>query len=385
MSIVESICRELAKKKNLALVSIVRQLASAPRHAGSCMLVDEEGLVAGTIGGGLLEGQAIKKGMEVAQSGRSEFMDFTLTGKDAASAGMICGGSMRLYLEPIRPDNRTEVLYQLLAIAMGCGDDMFSVVPVLAPGRRVLCRKKAATWPIPTEIACILQEKLDAGELDVPLEISDSMGQSFVVLPWSAPWRLVLAGGGHVAQATAQIASQADFTVCVLDDREEFANKERFPQAALVRVVPEYENCFAGMALENKTLVVIVTRGHSFDRTVLVQALREKPAYLGMIGSKRKIKTIYDMLTSEEGFSREDLARVTAPVGLDIGAETPAEIGISIVAQLIAARAVLDGGRHHLDPALAGNVAGAQIAKAAEGSACDAGTGAGCEPGCLQG
>ena len=97
MSIVESICQELQKKKNLALVSIVKQLASAPRHAGSCMLVDEEGLVAGTIGGGLLEGQAIERGMEVAKSGRSEFMDFRLTGKDAASAGMICGGSMRLF------------------------------------------------------------------------------------------------------------------------------------------------------------------------------------------------------------------------------------------------------------------------------------------------
>ena len=100
MSIVESICQELQKKKNLALVSIVKQLASAPRHAGSCMLVDEEGLVAGTIGGGLLEGQAIERGMEVAKSGRSEFMDFKLTGKDAASAGMICGGSMRLSSNP---------------------------------------------------------------------------------------------------------------------------------------------------------------------------------------------------------------------------------------------------------------------------------------------
>lgn len=381
MSIVESICQELQKKKNLALVSIVKQLASAPRHAGSCMLVDEEGLVAGTIGGGLLEGQAIERGMEVAKSGRSEFMDFKLTGKDAASAGMICGGSMRLFLEPIRPESRTQVLYQRLAIAMGCGDDMFSVIPVRAPGRRVLCRKKAATWPIPTEIACILREKLEKGELDVPLEISDSMGQNFVVIPWSAPWRLVLAGGGHVAQATAEIAARADFTVCVLDDREEFANKDRFPMAAVVRAVPEYRDCFAGMALENKTLVVIVTRGHSYDKSVLVQALKEKPAYLGMIGSKRKIRTIYDMLLNEEGFAKEDLVRVTAPVGLDIGAETPAEIGISIVAQLIAARAVLDGGRHHLDASLAGQVQGADKAQEAEGressGLCE--SGAGCE------
>ena len=100
-----------------------------------------------------------------------------------------------------------------------------------------------------------------------------------------------------------------------------------------------------------------------------------------MIGSKRKIRTIYDMLLNEEGFAKEDLARVTAPVGLDIGAETPAEIGISIVAQLIAARAVLDGGRHHLDASLAGQVQGADKAQEAEGressGLCE--SGAGCE------
>ena len=170
---------------------------------------------------------------------------------------------------------------------------------------------------------------------------------------------LGLEGGGDVGKATGKVAERGDFTVCVLDDRERFANKDRFPMAAVVRAVPEYKDCFAGMALENKTLVVIVTRGHSYDKSVLIQALKEKPAYLGMIGSKRKIKTIYNMLLNEEGFAKEDLARVTAQVGLDIGAETPAEIGISIVAQLIAARAVLDGGRHHLDPAISGQVPGA--------------------------
>lgn len=355
MSIVESICHELDSRKNLALVSIVRQLASAPRHAGSCMLVSEEGLCAGTIGGGLLENQAIEKAREVAAKGRAEFMDFHLTGKDAASAGMICGGSMRLFLEPIRPDALTSVLYKRLAIAMGCGDDMFSVIPVRAPGRRVLCRKKAATWPIPAELAHMLREKADAGALDVPLEVTDSLGQDFVIIPWSAPWRVVIAGGGHVALATAPIAAMADFTVCVLDDREEFASRERFPMAAVVRAVPEFADCFEGMSLENKTLVVIMTRGHSYDKIVLAQALRAKPAYLGMIGSSRKIRTIYDQLL-QEGFTKEDLARVTAPVGLSIGAETPAEIGVSIVAQLIAARAVLDGGRRHLAPELAGRV-----------------------------
>ena len=355
MSIVESIGHELAARKNLALVSIVKQLASAPRHAGASMLVGEEGLLAGTIGGSILEKQAIEAGMRVAKSGVAEFMDFQLTGTDAASNGMICGGSMRVFVEPLRPDGPTTVLFQRLAIAQGVGDDMFSVVPVVAPGARRLCRKKAKTWPLPTELSALVREELEKNDLAAPLELEDSRGQRFVIEPWPGPWRLLCLGGGHVALATARLAASTGFTVCVLDDREEFASKERFPMAAVTRAVPDYEDCLAGIATEEKTFIVIMTRGHVYDRKVLSQALRTQASYIGMIGSNRKIAATFAGL-KEEGFTDEDLARVTAPVGLSIGAETPEEIAVSIMAQLIATRSLLQGTDRHLNADLAGRV-----------------------------
>lgn len=357
MSIVESICQELDARRNVALVHIVEQLASAPRHSAS-MLVGERGLVAGTVGGGDLEARAIEAGMRVAEKGVAEFMDYEMTGESAAASGMICGGSMRLFIEPIRPDSRTGVLYRRLAIALACGDDMFSVTPLRAPGQRLLCRTKMRTWHVPAEIQFLVRQKMEEGAFKGPFELKDSRGQRFVVEPWPAPWRLVLAGGGHVAQAVAKIAAMTDFAVSVIDDREEFATSELFPMAAVVRQAEDYEDCFAGMSLEDKSFVVILTRGHLFDRKVLVQALRSKASYIGMIGSRRKIGAIFGHLREHEGFDEKDLARVTAPIGLDIGAETPEEIAVSVMAQLIAARALMHGGRRHLQSELAGQVCG---------------------------
>lgn len=356
MSIVESVCRELDAHRNLALVSIVQQLASAPRHAGASMLVNENGLVDGTVGGSSLEGAAIEKAKEVAKSGVAQFMDVRLSGEDAAGNGMICGGSLRLFIEPVRPDENTRVLFTRLAIAMASGDDMFSVVPCVAPGHRRLCRIATRKWPLPIETTRLVREALDKHGLCQPLEFTDSEGQRFVLEPWQAPWRVIFLGGGHVAQATAKLAAMTDFTVCVVDDREEFASKERFPEASLVRAIPGFTDCFAGLSPSSKTFLVIVTRGHLYDRVVLDQALDTDAGYIGMIGSRKKIASIYRQLR-EEGRTEADLARVTAPVGLEIGAETPEEIAVSIVAQLVAARARQHGGRRHLQACLAGNPA----------------------------
>ncbi len=150
-----------------------------------------------------------------------------------------------------------------------------------------------------------------------------------------SPGVVYLIGAGHVALATAHLASFAGFDVVVMDDRSEYANQDRFPAAQKVLVLPSFDGCLRD--LSSNDYVVIVTRGHIYDRDVLAQALRTKAGYIGMIGSRKKRNVIYDSLR-EDGFSDLDLKRVHSPIGLSIGAETPNEIALSIVAELVKAR-----------------------------------------------
>jgi len=147
-----------------------------------------------------------------------------------------------------------------------------------------------------------------------------------------------LFGAGHVSRPVAELAAMVDFRTIVLDDREEFANNERFPKADQIVVLPSYDDVFAGLEIGGDSYLVIVTRGHLHDKTVLEQSLRTDAGYVGMIGSRRKQRLVYDELLGK-GFCEDDLNRVHNPIGLDIAAETPEEIAVSIVAELIAARA----------------------------------------------
>jgi xanthine dehydrogenase accessory factor len=144
-------------------------------------------------------------------------------------------------------------------------------------------------------------------------------------------------GGGHVSRRIVPLASLVDFSVEVIDDRPEFCMPEDFPEADAVHHLA-FEEVMNNLSVDEFSYLVIVTRGHIHDKTVLSQALRTNARYVGMIGSRRKKEIVFKALL-EEGFTREDLARVYSPIGLDIGAQTPAEIGVSIVAELIAVRA----------------------------------------------
>lgn len=145
-------------------------------------------------------------------------------------------------------------------------------------------------------------------------------------------------GGGHVGKEVETVLSYIGFSTYVLDDRQEFANRQRFATATDVKVLDDYYAAFDGLNIDEDSYIIIVTRGHSWDYEVLKAALKEKSAYLGMIGSHRKNKTIFDKLI-QDGFTEEDLKVVHAPIGLKIGAETPEEIAISIVAEIIQVKA----------------------------------------------
>jgi xanthine dehydrogenase accessory factor len=149
-------------------------------------------------------------------------------------------------------------------------------------------------------------------------------------------------GAGHVGRSLVPVLSSVEFRTVILDDRQEFANRERFGSADQIVHLDSFEEAFKGVTIDERSYIIIITRGHLHDRTVLRQSLRTKAAYIGMIGSRTKRDLTYQALL-DEGFTKADLERVHSPIGLSIKAETPAEIAVSIAAELIRIRAELNG------------------------------------------
>lgn len=329
----------LRRRESLAAVTILAQEGSTPRTAGSKMLVGPQGLVTGSVGGGLLEGRSLEAAARVLRSGRAEVLDFDLSGELAAGADMICGGRLRVFVEALGA--RDLPFFETLAAALSSGGVVGTATRLEETGsadglhRLVLTSTDDQASPVGTALKKALPTEFSRLNAAVTADLGD--GGIWFVEPWLVPPRLVLAGGGHVAQATADVAVRAGFAVTVLDDRPEFASTARFPMAEIVAVVPDFQQCFKNILMDAQTYVVILTRGHVHDATVLEQALATRAGYIGMIGSVRKRDAIYESLRGK-GVAAAELARVHCPVGLPIAAETPGEIAVSIVAECVAHR-----------------------------------------------
>lgn len=175
------------------------------------------------------------------------------------------------------------------------------------------------------------------GDADVSIEYVDAQNPASFQEEFGIKDKAFIFGGGHVGKALEPILRYVDFHTIVIDDRPDFANRERFPEADEVVVIKNFEDAYEDMETDENSYIIIVTRGHSGDYDVLKQSLRRESAYLGMIGSKGKVAEVYRMIL-EDGFSQEELDKVYSPVGLSIGAETPEEIAISIAAEMIKVR-----------------------------------------------
>jgi len=346
----DSIVQTLERGTALAHAVILTSDGSAPRTAGARMLVSEQGIVAGTIGGGLLEGQILEAATRVLDSGQPEQQDFDLSGDLAAGADMICGGRIRVAVSRLSPEEAPA--FRLLADGLRSGQVCITATPIRKGGHRLFRVGdrlfSGQGQALDEKTASVLCRELPTG---YPVLVSD-LADDFCLEPWQVSPRLILAGGGHVSLATAQVAVVAGFEVTVLDDRPEFATPERFPMAAQVKVCPNFVDCYRGIVMDGNTYVVILTRGHSHDATALEQALRASRhctlAYVGMIGSVRKRDAIYERMR-RVGVTEAELERVHCPVGLPIEAETPGEIAVSIVAQCVAQRRRLETGQTHLE------------------------------------
>ncbi len=335
------LCKRLEADTPVVLATVIHQEGSTPRGAGSKMLVDANGIVRGTIGGGLAEAEALQACAAALQSKETSVIHFTLTGEMAAQSEMICGGILHIAIEPLEPQAETIAFFQALLKHV---DDCETIVLTLrqSPTQTTRFLRIDSVWHTQSDEAYLTDDAKDAIVDQLPhghetAHIFTPDGTAYIVEKYPPLWRMIIAGGGHVSLFTAQVAVLAGFSVTVLDDREEFSQPERFPCASATYTVPDFAECFAQCLPTKHTCIVIVTRGHLHDKTVLAQALATKAGYIGMIGSKRKRLQVYATLLNE-GVTQEQLDTVYSPIGMSIKAETPEEIAVSIVAECIAHR-----------------------------------------------
>ncbi|MBR9987749.1 MAG: XdhC family protein [Desulfosarcina sp.] len=338
--IAQTACELLDKGEAFVLATIISHSGSTPRTSGSKMIVTADGRGVGTIGGGRLEAGAMSRAAELIRLGQSARMSFDLSHDTVDSTDMICGGQAEVLLDCVSPTAMNRTVFDrwrrmLDERQKGALLTAFSQSENQV-GATAHCLAATAGGIVgDLTLPDIDREKALAMAADasaVQTLVFD--GALVVIEPTQRVCTAYLFGAGHVARATAAMAAAVGFRVSVADDREEYANRKRFREASEIRVLESFGNAFLGLVVGKDDFIVILTRGHLHDKTVLAQALRTGAGYIGMIGSRRKRDAIYRALF-KEGFSQGDVDRVHSPIGLPIGAETPEEIAVSIVAEMI--------------------------------------------------
>ncbi len=349
--------RTLQGGQRFALATVVNVRGSTPREVGAKMIVREDGQF-GTIGGGCGEAEVFRKARLMLREGAgAEVTEVDLTGDFDQQQIGTCGGIMDVLVDiwsPIRDVDTARRLANAAAESRAA-----SLVTVVTPGTRsevptgarAVIDPDHASAAVPFEIPAVALDKIVARTRDalpglLEIESDGSVKQVSRVEGAEAPrvfvdpivgaQRLIIVGGGHIAQPLCALGAMLGFHVTVIDDRASFANRERFPEADEIVVRP-FAAALQSLALDGHCYLVSVTRGHAFDEETVHAALNTPCGFVGMIGSRRRVKAMLERL-EEVGVPRERLDQVHAPLGLDIGAETPEEIAIAIVAEIIRER-----------------------------------------------
>lgn len=338
----EDLIRLLDREGRVATATLISRSGSGPREPGAAMLIHSRGRAAGTIGGGILEANVLAIAQKVIQSAGPVCYTFSFTDRVAAESGMICGGRVEILVDCLdRTDPSCMQILEKLLQGLRTRQRFWLIQSIAASQGR-----------IQTGLGLIGDNSFDPGTLDIsgldiealkdriktsePVLINQDHLRYFVQ-PVRAPDVVYIFGAGHIAEKIVPLCSLTGFQTVILDDRHDFANPERFPKVDTIRVLDSFNNCFKDLEIDRNSHIIIVTRGHVYDKTVLSQALRTGTGYIGMIGSRKKRDAVFRALLKER-FSAENLEQVYCPIGLDIGAQTPAEIAVSIVAELIAVR-----------------------------------------------
>lgn len=343
LDIFSSINELLEKKESFCLATILFKSGSAPREKGTKMIVKNDFSIIGTVGGGILEALTIKSCREVFENKNSIVKYFCLSNNSAFSNGMVCGGELKVLVEYVDVENSKVIeLFK-----------RFSKLNEEGTGFVIITRigEEETQYPVYDKWVCtettfygneddkiqVILKKVKENFKNLKVETVMIQGNKYLIEPILSNETVFIFGAGHVSQKLAGITKMAGFDTVVLDDRAEFANRERFKKVDDIIVVPSFNNICDYIKINKESYIIIVTRGHAFDKDILAQALKTNAKYIGMIGSKTKIQFVFNKLL-EGGFTEKDLNRVYAPIGLDIYAETPEEIAVSIAAELIKVR-----------------------------------------------
>ena len=321
---------KLSAGEDLVLVTVIASSGATPRGAGARMLVSRAGRICGTIGGGAVEYRSQQIASTVLEEKTSLGHDFTLTKDDVQNLGMICGGACHVFFHYLPAgDSHTLTLCEKAAAEFRKGTDLWLLTDVGAAGKMGLYSPESGFWGIDVPENLTLSRH--------PERIGDIFAEQI-----NSSGRVYVFGGGHVAQELVPVLSHVGFRCVVMDDRAEFTKPELFPGAEEV-ICGDLRNISDYMIIGSEDYVCVMTRGHAYDTVVQAQVLRCRPTYCGVIGSAFKAAGVRKTLKEEYGLTDDELDLVTTPIGLNIKGETPAEIAISIAAQMILHRAERNG------------------------------------------
>jgi len=352
---------EITAGNNMVVATVVKTSGSTPQKPGAKLLVRADGSGVGTLGGGCVEGDIWFASSQLLTSGGpAEMRDYELNEDLAAEDGLVCGGTMYFLLDPLRkPEAAQEFNDEVIAAYEGGAPvAVASLMNVtdgsgLVVGSKLLIRENGST------AGSLGNKKLDSNAMNQARKlmamgkndyVTDESGAEYFIEAYTTPPTLVLAGGGHVSKAISGIAASLGFRIFIIDDREEFSNTDRFPEAEQT-VVSDYGSAFEKLPIGTNSFIVIATRGHRYDASATASAMRTPASYVGLLGSKRKTILIYEELFAE-GFTMEEVQAVRSPIGLNISARTPEEIALSIMAEIVGFRLGGDGGTLTLDQRL---------------------------------
>jgi xanthine dehydrogenase accessory factor len=360
----ESVDQVAGAGERVAIATIARTRGSTPREAGAKMIIRSAGQALGTIGGGCGEAEVWRTALDVIADGKARMVHVDLTEEISLKSEGVCGGTLDVFVDPWGPEQRGILrggvlgpgheaeLALLPAIEERVPVTLATVIErrrapevlvggkilVRADGTRVGSLGSAALEALvgPDAVAALQQEqprtltyRLGEGEAPATVDV--------LLEPFGPPPEMVILGAGHIAVPLARMAKLCDFDVTVIDDRASFANAERFPDADRI-MADVFEAAVQRLNVTPRTYIVLVTRAHSYDVYCLRHLIHKEPAYIGMIGAQRRVWAVLKLL-HDEGVSADLLAKVRAPIGIaDVAAETPAEIAVSILAEITAIR-----------------------------------------------
>jgi xanthine dehydrogenase accessory factor len=333
----------LTSGESFVVATVFDKSGSAPRPSVAKMIIKGDGSIVGTIGGGRLEGEIRELVQDVFKTKSPHIRFFNLTGADAAQMEMICGGTVNVLVDYIDAlDQGNLEIYKNIVDVITNREKAWLITYL---GTKDYNRDKRQQCLIRENGTLIgrlecdgeFLSKLLAGPAKMSIHSEIIEDQRFFIEPIRITGTVYIFGAGHVSQQIAPLAERVGFKTVVLDDRQEYANQERFPGSKVI-LLESMGDPLPQLDIDGESYLCIVTRGHLHDKWVLEQVLRTPAAYIGMIGSKRKRDKIYENL-EEQGFTKAELQRVHCPIGLEILAESPEEIAVSIVAELIKVRA----------------------------------------------